>query len=245
MTQPKIIATVEDHSITLKEAEEYLRRMEPARAQHYQSPEGQRRLTQELVHQQLLYLDAEEHGMDQDPEFVEELENMKASMLKQYAINKLMRKIQVEDAEVRQFYRDHKEDFTHPVTLKASHILLNDEAKANQIYEEIKNGSLTFEKAAEKYTTCEGVDLGSFTKGKMVPAFEDVAFSLKVEEVSPPVKTDFGYHIIKVYERTIGEGKTYYDVKDELKQQLMMDKQQKVFFGKIDKLKEKYEVKIH
>jgi peptidyl-prolyl cis-trans isomerase C len=65
----------------------------------------------------------------------------------------------------------------------------------------------------------------------MVPAFEDVAFTLAIDEVSPSVKTDFGYHIIKVYERNIGESKTYYDVKDELKQQLLMEKQQSIFFG--------------
>lgn len=244
MSNQTIIAKVGKQNITTAEAEAYLRRIDPRMAQQFQSPDGQKRLTDELVHQELLYLDAEDSKMDQDPEFMKEVEKVKKDMLKQYAINKLMGEIKVEDEEVRKYYRDHKEDFTHPVTIKASHILLDDGEKSQAIYDDIQSGAITFENASEKHSTCEGVDLGHFTKGKMVPAFEDVAFSLAVDEISPPVKTDFGYHIIKVYERKVGESKAYNDVKDELKQQLLMEKQQGVFFGKINSLKDKYEVEI-
>lgn len=244
MTTDNIIAKVGDQNITTAEAEAYLRRIDPRVAQKFQSPDGRKRLTEELIHQELLYLDARDSGMDQDPDFTKQFEKVKEDMLKQYAVSKLINEIKVEDLEVKSYFREHKEDFTHPVTIKASHILLDDGEKSQQIYDEIKSGSISFEDAAKKYTTCEGVDLGQFTKGKMVPAFEDVAFNLAIDEVSAPVKTDFGFHIIKVYERQVGEGKTYYDVKDELKQQLLMEKQQNVFFGKINTLKDKYGVEI-
>lgn len=244
MSEHNLIAKVGEQEITTAEAEAYLRRIDPKMAQQFQSPDGRKRLTEELIHQELLYLDARDSGMDQDSEFAQSLEKVKEDMLKRYAVNKLISEITIEDQEVKEFYREHKEDFTKPVTLKASHILLDDEEKSQNIYKDIQSGELTFENAAEKYTTCEGVDLGHFTKGKMVPAFEDVAFALSIDEVSPPVKTDFGYHIIKVYERKIGESKAYYDVKDELKQQLLMEKQQSVFFNKINTLKDKYGVEI-
>jgi peptidyl-prolyl cis-trans isomerase C len=244
MTKQNIIAKVGKQDITTSDAEAYLRRIDPRTAQQFQTPDGRKRLTEELIHQELLYLDAKDSELDQDPQFVKSLEKVKEDMLKQYAVNKLISELKIEDQEVKDYYREHKEDFTKPVTIKASHILLDDGEKSQEIYKEIKSGSLSFETAAEKYTTCEGVDLGHFTKGKMVPAFEDVAFKLTIDEVSPPVKTDFGYHIIKVYERKVGEGKAYYDIKDELKQQLLMEKQQNVFFGKINSLKDKYGVEI-
>ena len=84
--------------------------------------------------------------------------------------------------------------------IKCSHILVEKQSQALQILEEIKNGK-KFGAAAKEISSCpsskkEG-DLGYFTKGMMVKEFEDVAFTLQIGEISPPVKTEFGYHIIK------------------------------------------------
>ena len=83
---------------------------------------------------------------------------------------------------------------------RAKHILVETEEKAKEIKEKINNG-LSFEDAAKEFSSCpsssQGGDLGSFTRGRMVPEFEDAAFSLEVGEVSEPVKTQFGYHLIK------------------------------------------------
>ena len=84
--------------------------------------------------------------------------------------------------------------------VKCSHILVEKQSQAIEILEEIKNGK-KIGAAAKEISTCpsskkEG-DLGYFTKGMMVKEFEDVAFNLEVGEVSAPVKTQFGYHIIK------------------------------------------------
>ena len=84
--------------------------------------------------------------------------------------------------------------------IKCSHILVEKQSQALQILEEIKNGK-KFGAAAKEISSCpsskkEG-DLGYFTKGMMVKEFEDVAFTLQIGEISQPVKTEFGYHIIK------------------------------------------------
>ena len=85
--------------------------------------------------------------------------------------------------------------------VKASHILVKTEDKANWIYNELKKGK-DFAKLAKEYSDCpskrNGGDLGFFGKGQMVKEFEDAAFSLKEGETSKPVKTEFGYHLIKV-----------------------------------------------
>lgn len=85
--------------------------------------------------------------------------------------------------------------------VKASHILVKKRSQAEKILEELKKGA-SFAKLAQKYSECpskkQGGDLGWFGRGKMVPGFEKAAFSLKKGELSDIVKTQFGYHIIKM-----------------------------------------------
>ena len=84
--------------------------------------------------------------------------------------------------------------------IRASHILVEKQSQALRILEELKAGG-DFRALARKHSTCpsgkRGGDLGSFGRGQMVKGFERAAFALKVGEVSEPVKTQFGYHIIK------------------------------------------------
>lgn len=86
--------------------------------------------------------------------------------------------------------------------VRASHILVNSEAQAERLKKEIENGKITFEEAAEKYSTCpsgaNGGDLGYFGRNQMVKEFETAAFKLPIGSISDPVKTQFGYHLIKV-----------------------------------------------
>ncbi len=85
--------------------------------------------------------------------------------------------------------------------VRASHILVSSLEEANHVVNELKAGK-DFAELARKYSSCpskkDGGDLGFFSKGQMVKEFEDAAFSLKPGEVSAPVKTQFGYHLIKV-----------------------------------------------
>ena len=84
--------------------------------------------------------------------------------------------------------------------IKCSHILVEKQSQALQIFDEIKKGK-KFGTTAREISTCpsrkKDGDLGYFTKGQMVKEFEDVAFNLEIGEISAPVKTQFGYHIIK------------------------------------------------
>ncbi len=85
--------------------------------------------------------------------------------------------------------------------IRASHILVKTEQEANNLLSQIRQGT-SFEALAQQHSQCpsgkSGGDLGFFGKGQMVPAFETVAFGMEPGQVSAPVKTQFGYHIIKV-----------------------------------------------
>lgn len=86
--------------------------------------------------------------------------------------------------------------------IKARHILVNQEFEAQDLLRKLSQGE-SFEKLAQDHSLCpskaEGGDLGEFGKGSMVPSFETAAFALQVGEVSKPVRTQFGYHLIQRY----------------------------------------------
>jgi len=88
--------------------------------------------------------------------------------------------------------------------VRASHILVDTEKEADRILKKINKGK-SFEDMARKFSSCpsgrKGGDLGYFGKGQMVPEFEKAAFNMEAGQVSPPVRTQFGYHIIKVVDR--------------------------------------------
>lgn len=89
-------------------------------------------------------------------------------------------------------------------SVKASHILVDSKQEADSIKLKLNNGE-SFEALAKKYSKCpsgqNGGDLGYFERGQMVKEFEDAAFALPVGKVSNPVKTQFGWHLIKVYDK--------------------------------------------
>ncbi|WP_369900760.1 peptidylprolyl isomerase PrsA [Bacillus manliponensis] len=116
--------------------------------------------------------------------------------------------------------------------IKASHILVKDEETAKNIKAELDQGKsfeeLAKEKSEDPGSAENGGDLGYFGPGKMVPEFEEAAYGLKKDEISAPVKTQNGYHIIKVTD--IKEAKPYEEAKDELKEQAIAAKYQDAKF---------------
>ncbi len=89
--------------------------------------------------------------------------------------------------------------------VRASHILVEDEKSANELKSKIENNEITFEQAAQKYSSCpskaNGGDLGYFGRNMMVKEFEDASFNGDVGKISQPVKTQFGWHLIKVTDK--------------------------------------------
>ncbi|MGM9987556.1 MAG: peptidylprolyl isomerase [Bacillaceae bacterium] len=127
--------------------------------------------------------------------------------------------VEVTDKEMKEYYDNLKPE------LRASHILVEDEKTAKEVEEKLKKGE-KFEDLAKEYSTDstkdKGGDLGYFTSGTMVEEFEDAAYKLKKGEVSAPVKTQYGYHIIKVTD--IKEVKPYEEMKAEIKDELIQQK---------------------
>ncbi|MEI7640955.1 MAG: peptidylprolyl isomerase [bacterium] len=159
-----------------------------------------------------------------------------------YYTEKVDEKARVTDKDAEEYYTTHSGDFSE---IKARHILIKSKDFATSLYDRIKAGE-DFIELAKKYsednTTREsGGELGYFGKGAMVQEFEQAAFPLSVGEVSEPVRTVYGYHIIKIDEK---RKITYEDSKDKIKKMIEDRKKKEIFEAVIKTLKEKYEVKI-
>lgn len=247
MNNKKVLATVNGREVLEQDVDMLLRSLDPQRAAQFHSPEGRAQLLEELISQELFYLDAIKTGLDKDQEFISELEKTKEQVLKQFAIHKVLKDVKVNEEETLSYYEKNKNQFVEGESVRASHILIDDEDKAKEAAQEIKAG-LSFEEAAQKYSACpssaQGGDLGFFTRGKMVPQFEEAAFKMEVGEISQPVKSDFGYHIIKLVDKKEEDSKSYDQVKEEIRQRMLLIKQQEVYLGKIDQFKKEYEVKV-
>ncbi|MEG0711910.1 MAG: peptidylprolyl isomerase, partial [Niameybacter sp.] len=146
-----------------------------------------------------------------------------------------------------EYFNNHKDTFRAAATARAQHILVDSKEKAEEILAEI-NAGLTFEDAAKQYSSCpsseRGGDLGEFGRGQMVPEFENAVFSMEVDEVSAPVQTQFGYHIIKLVSINSGAEPEFEATKDQVKQFLMSAKHNDIYTAKQAELKAKYTVEM-
>jgi peptidyl-prolyl cis-trans isomerase C len=156
------------------------------------------------------------------------------------------------EAETRAFYDENPQQFERPEQVKASHILFmvqadaSDEEKAakrkeaEEVLAQLKAGG-DFAALATEHSDCpsssKGGDLGYFGRGAMVPPFEEAAFALKPGEMSGVVETRFGYHIIKVEDRTDAETVAYGEAKDNIKQYLSGQGKQQVMTTVIEDLR--------
>ncbi len=243
----KVLATVDGREIKQSDIYSLIQSL-GERGALFNNPQGQKQLLDEIIAQELLYSEAIEKDFESEESFITVLNEMKKSLLIQYAAKKLMASVFVTDEEIEEFFNDNISMFSQAKTVSASHILVDSEEEAKKILEEINN-SLDFAQAAHKYSSCpskeKGGALGEFSQGQMVPEFDEAVFSMQPGEISKPVKTQFGYHIIKVDQVNEAKIPSFEEVKDEAKNQCLMYKQQQVYLKKQEELKEKYPVTIN
>ncbi len=242
--EKKILAKVGDKEISNLDIDSAIQGLDPYQAQQFQTEEGRKYVLEDLVNQELLYMYAKDNKIDQDEAFRKEMAEIEKNVLKQYVINQILTSVQVTDDEKRTFFEANKANFSNPPTANAKHILVDTEEKANEILAQIKAGEVTFEDAARAHSTCpskdQGGDLGTFGRGQMVPEFEAATFAMEVGDISDPVKTQFGYHIIKLEAKNEESIPTYEEVADKVEKTLMFQKQGEVYQAKLNEVKAKF-----
>ena len=172
--------------------------------------------------------------------------------IKELIDQQIASKVVITDEESKAYYDKNPQMFKQPEQIKASHILIKVDAKADEakkaearkkieeVQQKLKDGG-DFAALAKEYSegpsSAKGGDLGYFRRGQMVKPFEEAALALKPNEVSDIVETRFGYHLIIVYDIKPEQTLTYADVKDKINQRMKQEKIEKEAVKYVDKLK--------
>ena len=245
METSRPLAVVGTTAITDADVTEAILAMGPSGA-NYNNAQGRAAILDQLIEQALFLTDARKNMMEYDPAFKQQLARVKDDLLVQFAIAKALERVTVSDAEVKKFFEENPDQFNGQSTVSASHILVDSQQKAEEIRKEIEAGGITFEDAARKYSSCpsapEGGNLGEFGRGQMVPEFEQAAFSMQAGKISQPVKTQFGWHLIRVN----GTGKTgpvsFDEAKPAIREHLLNEKRRAAYRSKVNQMKIMYPV---
>ena len=243
----KVVAEIGKEKITLEEVDQTIKDV----PQQYQAMALTRKdmLLDSMINQKLLYEEALKQNLGKDAGVKKQIEDAtKEIVIKEYLKKEIEQKVTVSDADAKTFYDGNKDKFKEPEKIKISHILVDTEPEAKDILAKLKGGA-DFATLAKEKSKCpskdKGGDLGLIGKGQTVPEFEKAAFALQPGQLSDVVKSQFGYHIIKVTEKQPERELSFDEVKDKLKQMLLSQKQKERFDSLVKELKDRNKVVIY
>lgn len=241
--EDKVLLKIEGFQVTEKDVEEFLTKMGQESMQ-FNNQEGKKQIAQELMNQHLIYLDAKENGLENDPEYKRELEYAKEQILRQFSMKKVLEDVKVTQEEAKEYYEAHKDQFNNIYQYRASHILVDDKEKALDVISRLEKEK--FEDLAKELSSCpssqNGGDLGVFASGQMVPEFDQALEKMEKGAISEPVKTQFGYHVIKLVDKNLARKNDFESNQHEIEGILLSKKQQEVYLEKTNELQKKYKV---
>jgi len=219
--------------------------------------EFREQVLKQLIGKELIYGDAQKTGVLKTKEYKKEYKKLEERMKKELAIKVWQKKvvdgIKISDAALKDYYDKNKEEFNEKEAVHARHILVKEALDAKVIINELKPLSgqklqAKFEELAKSKSTgpsgSKGGDLGFFAQGQMVPAFNNKVFTMKVGTITmTPVKTQYGYHIIYLQEKTNAVARNFKTVKPFIEQRLKMEKFKSVMQSKMEALQKKATIK--
>lgn len=249
--QPKpqdVAATVNGEVITMAQLDSLFAGLSPQMRDNYNRSGGKLAFLQNYIERRLVVQEALKADLDKRPHVRDAILAARDNVLFDRYVREVIAPEVVPEGDLRAFYESHKEEFRKPERVRARHIIVSPEAtpgvvnetgsdaatddaalaKITRIATQIRGGELTFIDAARAYSedsaATEGGDVGWFAHGAMVPPFEVAAFKLAKGQMSPIVKTQFGYHLILVTDREAGGLAPYEEVKGDITEAVYAEK---------------------
>ena len=260
MAAAKTLVTVNGKAITQEDVNTELMSATQGRANQIPADRLEtfkKQVLQQLIAKEVIFDEAKKSGILNSEEYKKEYNRLVNRMKKELAVQvwqkKLLDSIKISNKELKDYYNKNKAEFQEKEAVHARHILVKTEDEAKKIIDQLKG--LHGEKLKEKFIELakkestgpsgpKGGDLGYFSQGQMVPAFNDKVFSMKKGTVTlQPVKTQFGYHVIYVEDKKPAMTRSFDEVKTFIEQRLKMEKFKKVFKEKMDELQKKATIK--
>ncbi len=246
----KILAKVNGEPITEGEFNEALEILPlQLRAIVQNNAEMKKKFLENLINQKLLIQQMKKEGVKEDERIKKKVEKYREALLLKKFVDEKLSNIKVTDDEIKAYYEAHKSDFTQPAKVKARHILVKTKKEAEKIRERLLKGedfaALAKKYSIDKVSAVHGGELKEFTRDELVKEFGDVAFSLKIGEISQPVKTKYGYHIIQVEKRTPETVIPLSHVREEIRLTLLNKKREEALRKMIENLKKKSKIEVY
>ncbi len=237
-----ILVTVNGKNITKQDAEIFVSAQQ-ANAHFSQLDTAQQNMIKERLVEKALFTElAKKEGVDKNPEFIRNMAKVKDELLVNMWMKMQMDKAIVSDSEAKEFYDKNAKKFMQKASVHARHILVKEEKEAQAIIDTLaplKDKALQekfIELAKTKSTGPSGPkggDLGSFSKGQMVPEFSKAVWSLEIGKITKkPVKTQFGYHVIYLESKAEAKPTPY----EQVKEKIIVSLKQKQFSAKITEM---------
>ncbi|MBI5506883.1 MAG: peptidylprolyl isomerase [Deltaproteobacteria bacterium] len=245
-----VLATYDGKNFTLDKYKESTGRLNArARKSLNESVDRRRQFVENDILSDLIYAEGEKRGFEKDPEIRKRLDEL----LRHLVVQRVMEEQQnatVTDPDVRAYYDAHPQEFSTE-RAKASHILVDNEQLAKEIYDKLQADPSQFTALAAEHSkdlsnAKRGGDLGLFGRGRMVKEFDEAAFALtKDGEISKPVQTRFGWHVIMRTGREEGTVQPFDQVKNQIKVKMVSDLRREKTTSFLDELKKKSGLKIN
>ena len=258
----KILVTAGNATLTQAEFEEILIGMPPELKQMLNAqPELRAEMLNKWADYQILAQEAEAKGFGEKATAQRKIKEIRDRVIVQDLIESQVAQITISEAAIKDYYNSHKSAYPIPEQARVQHILIHIKdfnnvtevelanKKASEIQDKLQAGE-SFALMAQQYsddsqTKVIGGDVGFFSKGEIEQPFEDVAFTAPIGEVSSPVQTSIGLHIIKVTERKEAGVSPFEKEKENIRMKLVEEKNRISVETLLTQLKQKYEVKIH
>ena len=249
----KVIIQVNDIKITAGQLDQILEAY-PENTRIYVRGSGRQQFIDQLVRTLVLSEEGKRRQLDQTPAFKAQAEYSLAAILASQVNEDIKKNVKVDDAALKAYYEEHKPEYEKvrarhilirmkgsPVPVKPGQQDLTDDealAKTKELLAKIRGGAdfadIAKTESDDTGSGANGGELGFFGHGQMVPSFEEAAFKLKVDEISEPVKSPFGYHLIQVEEKQV---KSFDELKPELETKVRPDLVKKAVEDLVNKAK--------
>lgn len=250
------LARIGNEVLTLQDLEARLEGMPPFMKEQLSTPDGRKRLLTALVDEEIIVRDALDRGLDQTDSFKNEMAQRKRDALVQLYYERVIEAESAPDeGEVVEYYDSNVDEFTVKESIRARHILVETEAEARKVLRELKGGAdfgdVAREKSLDTFTKDrEGLLQGEIKRGEPIrtlgdlPELVEVCFQLAEGDLSEPVKTEKGYHIVMVDRRNPQTVRPLDEVRDDIISRLTYENRNAVRDSILADLKSKYKVEF-
>lgn len=246
--EDKVLAKIGNETVTEQDLTEMSNAVPERFREYYKTPDGRKKTLDYIVNIYVLAAEAEKQGIDKAPDAARLLQFTRKDLLARLYLEKMTKDSPVPgEAEAKAYYDNNKSQYTTPERVHLHHILVKTEKEAKDALARLKKGE-KFPDIATQISICpsrvQGGDLKWMPRGSLVKEIEDVAFIAKNGEITGPVKTKFGYHVLLIEDKRPTQESSFDQVKDYIIEQLKFQKQQEQYEKLAEHLRKKMNVQV-